>query len=295
MIDYRKLIGYVAAMLVELAMATGADLKQGSTPVLFLTVGASSSDESVRKLGWGLPSNGWYNSVIDKRLDEWAGEFKQRDLPFRVLLHNPWGTQNGEVMDFDQAIEAHENPKLKLVCDSFGPWLESRIKPHLGENGECIIYLGSGRRDKDMLALHDQPAAYLDRLNRSVAEVPDWCSIVFDDASSLTEDHPFTHFVRLQSKIRRVYIEPRPIKDGATRFLPVVVDSRLWWRTNPERFPDAAGSAPNHECGDEVLRFMLQGDESHRRNWLQRAANDGNTVVFGYTDFWALDLQSGDE
>lgn len=292
------LLGAIGILLAA-RMAVGAEEtpapKQGSTPVLFLGIGASSSDVSVRKIGFGLPAAGWYNSGIDKNLDSWADEFKRRDLPFRVMLHNPWGTENGEVMDFDQRIEARENAKLRLVCDSFGPWLESRLRPHVGERGECIIYLGSGRRDKDLLDLKDQPAAYLERLTASVAEVPDWCTLAFDDTGKSEIGDPFSDFVHLQSRLRRVYVEPRPIVGGAMPGLPVISDANLWRRTNPDIYPDARHMIPDRDCGDEILRLMVSGNEATRRRVLQRVVDDGHTVLFAYPDIsWALDLLPGE-
>lgn len=297
---YHKMIGTVAATLIELALAIGGEPadgpdypKRGSTPVLFLTVGASSPHEEDRKLGWGLTRAGWYNSVIDKRIEGWAEEFKKRDLPFRVMFHNPYGTNNREPMDFDQAVEAAENPRTRLPAATFGPWLETRVKPLIEGGGECIIYLGSGRRDPDIVALKDQPAAWLRRVTDSVDDLPDWCSLAFDDVANLEHGDPMVEFMALHRRFRRVYIEPRPLAAGplAEARYPIVITAHLWPRSDPERHRDAVHMIRNDQAGDEILRLSVSGNKDRVRRELQQAVNDGHTILFGYTDFWALDLR----
>lgn len=261
-------------------------------PVLFQTIGGSSSDKSTRCLGYNLVRNGWYNSDIDKRLDDHAAQFAKRNIPFRYLLHNPWGHDGEKAMDFDQRIEAGQNPKLDLLVSSFPAWLESRVRPHVGKDGECIIYLGALDIDPDFVALRNNPKAYRERVVKSLRDIPDWCSIAFDHSAEVKAGSiEWSVMLGELAGGRRIYCEARPHKGSATVGLPVICDANFWQRSNPDLYGDSKKwAAPYSDmAGAEVLCLVYQGSDADRAKLHKRTIGWGLTPLLDARDFWVLD------
>lgn len=294
-------VAIVLFILVVVDEAYGQELapaRPAIHPVLMVTVGGSSPDPYTRQLGYNLPAKGWYGSDLTPRLPKWKAEFDKRDLPFRVLPHNPWGHDAQKWMDFDQAVEAAENPKLARVVNSFVAWLETEVRPLLGEDGECIIYLGCLDEDPDFLALKSNPRAYRERVAASLVDVPDWCSLAFDHSAKVTTDSiEWSVMLGELAGGRRIYCEARPHQGSATIGLPVICDAKFWWRGDPGRHADSRKwAAPYSDMqGAEVLLLVDKGDEAMRRAYhettLREAKKTGDNLVplFGPNDFWVLD------
>lgn len=259
-------------------------------PMLFVTVGGSSPDVSVRQLGYGLPQNGWYNSVLDQRLDGWKAEFDKRGLPFRLMLHNPWGTDGKKPMDFDQRIEAGQIPALKNVVQSFPSWLETRVYPLL-DDGELCLYLGALDTDPDFVALKRNSKAYAKRVAKSLVDVPDWASIAFDHSNAVKPNSPEWATMLMEHACgRRIYCEPRPEVGSGVVGLNVVADAKLWKRTDPERYSDAKHLIPRSAmAGAEVLRLAVHYGDGDRRKLHLETIAEGDTPLFDARDFWLLD------
>ena len=261
------------------------------TPVLCVNIGHSSKDESVRNIGRGIPSNGWYHSQVDDQIEEWAAAFKKHGYPLRLELHNPWGCNQDEPMDFDQRIEAADNPKLHLAVLTFPLWLESRVKPLIGDDGECILYLGTIRADKDMVELQDDPAAYKARVAEAMQDIPDWCSVGFDSVNELTKEHPAWPLLdAARHKYKHVYIEPRPAKTSDMLGFNVISgNAGNWFRTDPETFPELSNRlARTSDIQGERLVRPRSFDVEERREFYRRILEEGSTpLLFSIDD---LDL-----
>jgi hypothetical protein len=263
-------------------------------PVMFVPIGGSATDKGTRTLGWNLPQKGWFHSVIDQRIEGWATEFKRRGLRFRIMLHNPWGHDGNYPMDFDQRIEAAETGKLDLMIQTFPAWLESRLRPLVGDSGELIIYLGALDVDPDFVDRDHDPKAYRERVAASLVDVPRWASLAFDHSSEVMPDSiEWSVMLGEQAAGRRIYCEPRPKVGSAVVGLPVVSDAALWWRTSPDDFKDARHMASQSVMGGaEILTLIVGGSDQSRRAMVQRSVNAGLTPLFGYGDLaWALDIK----
>ena len=271
-------------------------------PVVMFPLAAEHNDtEWKRLLGWNI-IDGWFNSSINRLLDDYAAEFRSRNLPFRMLLHSPWGLNVGESMDFDQRVEAEQNPHLQDAIDSFVPWLEQRVRPLVEESGgELIIYLGSGTADADMRALENNPIAYADRIAASIADIPDWASIALDNSAEIQESDPFWLFVESQQEAgRRLYVEARPHADSAVLGLPTITNSTFWRRTDPDLFEDSQWAGTNSQVanGDpsQVLLFTIGENQAERQADYQETIERGYTPLINYDDIsWALDLHVSDD
>lgn len=254
---------------------------KAGTPVQFVTVGWSDTNESIRNIGYGVPQNGWYHSVIDQRIEGWAAEFKKHDLPFRINLHNPWGTNAGQPMDFDQYLEAKENPLLRVMVQSFPLWLETRVKPLVGEDGECILYLGTIRADADMVALEGDPELYYKRAKRCLDAIPPWCSVAFDSVNAIKADHPAWPVIKdATRRFKRVYVEPRPSVDSPTKSLNVFSgNAHNWFRTDPEVYPNIDHLCKTSDLTGERLVRPRDRDPATRLEWYKKIIAEGSTPV----------------
>lgn len=254
---------------------------------IWMTIGGSTTDDATRRLGWGLPDKehggGWFlaNGLQKYMID---GCRKVRDAGMKpvIILHNPWGIEGGEAMDFDQRIECMQNPLLTKMSADFDPWLRYFLKPLLGDDGEGVLYVGSIGLDHDMKDREADPNAFASRAHRSLM-IDQWLSIGADTAAALMENDPGYSVWKLRRDTgQRIYIEPRPKIGAATIGWPVICDGPWWHRSNPAHFPDAAELyATDEECGDDIIRFVFtrHGDAAKRREWYERIKADGHTLA----------------
>lgn len=249
------------------------------TPVIFIGVGASGGDPTIRNFGYGV-QNGWFNSAFDQQLDGWVEHLARSGWPTRIIVHNPWGTSGGgEDMDFDQRIECLADPNTVQAALTFPDYLEQRLRPLVDDGGEVIIYVGSIKDDPDMVALEDDLPAYYARAEESLLDIPDWCSIAFDDVNRLTEDHPGYAVINGRVGVNpHVYIEPRPGKEGDMAKFGVCAIARSmddgYFRHDPIRYPDSSDWAhPRSEIEGEVI-VIVQNDDGLIRRELYEAILD---------------------
>lgn len=175
--------------------------------VAFYPIGASTTRNEDRRVGWGIKTAGWQgfvNTHVRPVLD-WGAR--------RIELHNPFGTLPGQVMQFDQYLEAQAAGLTWLYKDFVPAW-----KPLTsGQNGpkvEVIAYLGSLVLDQDFkqLLATGNLTEWNKRAWKSLEPVmAAGMSIGFDAVTMAPADHPAYRFIKdLRDSGVRVYVEGWP-------------------------------------------------------------------------------------
>ncbi|MCS7033508.1 MAG: hypothetical protein NZ561_05875, partial [Phycisphaerae bacterium] len=221
-------------------------LDPGERIMAWEVIGHSSSDPSVRYIGWGIPQHGWQYYV--------NGRFAQlRSLGLkRIFLHNPFGNSVGEThFQFDQYIHSQE-AGLTMVTDTF----VSAWKPVIDSGVEVIAYLGSIPYDPQFTTITDFDH-YMDRIKRSIEPLLQaGASIGFDSIVHAQAHWREWHVVAaLRNSGVKVYAENRPPRDY-THWHDVngVYIHHGWITSDPANNPLQHWAAPNHMLRGEILR-----------------------------------------
>ena len=228
-------------------------------------IGGSADDDARRRVApWELGDGGWPDFVQSQVPGPYRWGIR------RFWLHNPFGMQSGEVMQFDQYLDAKEG-RQDFLIDRFAESWRPIVKGSLGNPVELICYLGAMDPDDDrMKALYeeDDPAATLATLLKCIQPVlMAGASIGADAATRLDDDGPAFHFYKfLESIGMPVYIESRPRKNQpAWTAFPVFAIDQWWKRSNPEVYPDSGWAIPNGGLNEERLRMITDlGNETDR-------------------------------
>ena len=219
----------------------------GERIIQWETIGGSNNDDSKRRVGWSIDTQGWQGYVNTRVAQLRALGMK------RLFLHNPFGTRSDEpYFQFDQYIHAQE-AGLTWLTEGF----TQAIKPLVDSGIEVICYIGKLHGDPDFDNLTDLDQ-YMDRVMRSLRPMIDaGCSIGLDSivgAENTTRAYMVAEILR-NSGIR-VYAENRPPK------------AYTWWHDfggvyynegyvndTPENNPALFWAAPNSMLRGEKLRY----------------------------------------
>ncbi len=231
-------------------------------------IGGTSNNMRTRYVGWGLPQGSWHSYVrlmVRPQLD--AGIR-------RILLHNPFGRTDLErPMAFDQFLEAQESGDTWLTesfVDAWSPVVSGQYTQ--GQPVEVICYLGSIDTDAQMKALVDTPEAWFERAWRSVEPaLQAGMSVGFDSANDYAEDSLDFRLIReIADAGTPVYVEPRPDASRPHLFdLNVISTDQHWFRSDPEKYKEAAHKATNQQLTGEIIILIKGIDDKPTRQ--QRA------------------------
>ena len=220
-------------------------------------IAGSSEDEGRRKVSMNqIDSGGWPVFVDNRAKDVYDWGIR------RFWLHNPFGTVSGEVMQFDQYLDARD-AGLDVLTENFSEAWRPVTQGSFGEPVELIAYLGTADPDDDRLQTafdSGNPARVLGTMLACVKPLlMAGASIGADAAVKLPDDGPAFHFYKyLESIGIPIYVESRPKKANPkwSEFPVFAVDT--WWkRSDPEVHQDAAVWAlPNSQMKREVVRWI---------------------------------------
>ena len=220
-------------------------------------IAGSSEDEGRRKVSMNqIDSGGWPVFVDNRAKDVYDWGIR------RFWLHNPFGTVSGEVMQFDQYLDARD-AGLDVLTENFSEAWRPVTQGSFGEPVELIAYLGTADPDDDRLQTafdSGNPAQVLGTMLACVKPLlMAGASIGADAAVKLPDDGPAFHFYKyLESIGIPIYVESRPKKANPkwSEFPVFAVDT--WWkRSDPEVHQDAAVWAlPNSQMKREVVRWI---------------------------------------
>jgi hypothetical protein len=210
----------------------------------------------------------------------------------RFWLHNPFGTVPGEVMQFDQYLDAKE-AGLHMLTDDFASAWRPIVDGRFGEPVELIAYMGTANFNDDRLARaksERDPAAVLATALRCIQPVLlAGASIGADAASTLPDNGPEFDFYKFLEGIGlQVYVEARPrLEAPGWSHFPVASMNDWWLRSDPDRYPSSQ-RVPNDQLRGGVVRIMndLRGASSDPADVQESIARvrhallEGHTVVF---------------
>ncbi len=220
-------------------------------------IAGSSEDEGRRKVSMNQIDEGGWPSFVDNRAKD-VYDWGVR----RFWLHNPFGTVSGEVMQFDQYLDARD-AGLDILTENFSEAWGPVTRGSFGEPVELIAYIGTADPDDDRLQTAFDTGNSARILGTMLACVKPLlmanASIGADAAVKLSDDGPAFHFYKyLESIGIPIYVESRPKQanpDWAE--FPVFAVNEWWKRSNPEVHQDAAAWAlPNSEMKREVVRWI---------------------------------------
>lgn len=235
--------------------------------ISYIPIGHSAPGDQGRHIGYGIKAAGGWAPVLDQAVREYAWGVR------RWQLHNPFGTETGKAMQFDQFLRARE-AGLNWVTDDF----VKRWRPFTAIPGVEVIgylgtpyYLGADQQNFD----RSNPAAYFRRFTTSVQPLLDaGMSVGFDTSSRFPPDHPAYYALRMIHALGvRVYTEPLPFeKDTYVHDLPTIV----MWRDDETYVRPAY---VNEEC---IAIMDFAPERVTRQNVLQhcrRALAAGFTIA----------------
>ena len=165
----------------------------------------------------------------------------------RFMIHNPFGTRQGEVMEFDQFLHAREAGLRHLTEGFVEAWRPIvRGDRTQGEPVEVIAYLGAMIADPEFEAIKAEGgeaahARFIERADASIRPALEaGMTIGFDSSGYLPEDSwEFRYIQGIRDRGVRVYIEARP-KKHLTHLLGLpVISTNIWWETS-----DPEGESP---------------------------------------------------
>jgi hypothetical protein len=253
----------------------------------WLIGGSDRDNESRRNVKPRQVGEGGWTAFVEERVRP-AYQWGLR----RFWLHNPFGTVPGEVMQFDQYLDAKE-AGLHMLTDDFASAWRPVVDGRFGEPVELIAYLGTANFNDDRLArakAERDPAAVLATALRCVQPVLlAGASLGADAASTLPDDGPEFDFYKFLEGIgQRVYVEARPrLEAPGWRRFPVVSMDDWWLRSDPERYPSSQ-RVRNDQLQGGVVRIMNDlrgastdaGDVQESIARIRHALLEGHTVVF---------------
>ena len=233
--------------------------------VIWVQVGGTSPDNSIRRIGGGIVKRGWMASWQRRKTDEAIDLCDEHGLKAAVMIHNPFGDTPRWPMDYGQSILLDENPELWRVKEDFRLFLD-----HLRSRGVQVnVYLGCLSHDQDFVPIEDDAQAWIERATLATREIPSWVGIGFDRLHDTDEMEPATHWVRLQASLgRRVWVEPRHAADSALLGFPSISSASHWVRSDPDRHGDAKakGWATNAASSAQVTMLFTLGNNPEKIN-----------------------------
>jgi hypothetical protein len=219
-------------------------------------IGGSLDDDGRRRVStWALGDQGWPQFVATQVADPYRWGVR------RFWLHNPFGTVSGEVMQFDQYLDAREG-RHDFLVDRFAESWRPIVKGSLGEPVELVCYLGAMDPNDDRMKRvfeEGDPAGILSTMLACIRPVlMAGGSIGADAATPLDDEGPAFHFYKfLESIGMPVYVESRPRKaEPRWSEFPVFALDSWWRRSNPELHFDSAWALPNNALTKERLRMV---------------------------------------
>jgi hypothetical protein len=260
------------------------------TLVAWLTIGGSNTDQSRRQVAWPLDRYGW-GGFIGGTVDLVAAKMREAGYRPRLVVHNPFGTLAGEVMQFDQRIHADQgvaglHDRLPWLCQGFeAAW---RRWMRRNPDAEVICYLGMLDGDPQFAALKNNGAIeqWLMRMALSIRPALDAGMNVGWDASADVEPTApaYAAMLLIQSLGPVCYVEARPTKPHLEGWPVICIDTQFT-RSDPEIFPDAAalGHLPNAKLGRTML-LVTNGTAQARATRITQHAKDGYDISVPHYD-----------
>lgn len=178
----------------------------------WLSIGHSAPLDADRHVGYGIKEHeGWtwfVNNTIQAEYD-WGIR--------RFVMHNPFGSLPGEVMQFDQYLHAQDAGLSWLTDDFVSAW-STWIAAH--PDAEVIAYIGTldfeGKKDPDFIPYDAPDRTYLwfRRAMDSIQPLLDsGISIAFDTGGRYAEGSaPYNLMRMVESLGVRIYTEPLPFR-----------------------------------------------------------------------------------
>lgn len=253
--------------------------------ICFWSIGHSSRIDADRRIGQGLRVKGW-ERWVEERVDP---KFNQGFRRFE--LHNPFGVESGEVMDFDQAAEAMSRPEWDwITADFVEAWKPVTLLP----DTEVIAYLGSLKSDKDMVLLEKgsdtvlpDPASYIARLTESLRHVLSaGCSVAFDHIGGqkgVAPNHPAVAVMDLLESLGvKTYYEPWPHKNAAHMHCRDVWTNERYYQSQKGRWDDPdEDSAKRSQIKGNIIRHVREAESGMSyTETCQRVLDEGDSCSF---------------
>lgn len=172
--------------------------------ISLMPIGHSAPGDWGRHIGYGIMASRGWSPVLERAAREYVWGVR------RWQLHNPFGTETGKAMQFDQYLLARQ-ANLNWVTDDFVKcWRPFTAIPGVEVIGYLgtPYYLGVDQPNFD----RSKPAEYFQRYSASVQPLLDaGMSIGFDTAANFPSDHPAYHAMRMIHSLGvRIYVEPTP-------------------------------------------------------------------------------------
>ncbi|MBI4372204.1 MAG: hypothetical protein HY585_00565 [Candidatus Omnitrophica bacterium] len=222
--------------------------------VSWMTIGWSDIQAVNRNVGWAIKKIGW-KGFIEKYIKpqiDWGVR--------RIVLHNPFGTLPGEIMQLDQLLHAKESGLTWLYEGFAEAWRPYTSGEYGGPPIEVIAYVGyaDGDRDFKILRRGPDPNAWEDRAWQSLQPILDaGMSVALDvGGGTHSKENSMTYqlAVMLRAQAVKVYIEPNP-PAAYTHWhdFSVITFNKLWKRMRPDTNPYRAGKG---KLMGETIRFF---------------------------------------
>lgn len=230
--------------------------------IFFWGIGSGRAP-AIRNTGWNIARDGWQQFV-----DQWIKPMIDLGVR-RFQLHNPFGTDLGEPMEMDQAIEAEQRGLRGLLDDFVSAWRPITASGQV----EVISYLGLF--DVDMRRLQTGQYSKDDfletfwkcfRLPLDAGMSLGWDALHYNGVGE--RDTWYLMYRLIQSLGVKCYIEPWP-----HRLRPHLWDCNhestvQVWRNmvrDPNRWPSWA--APREVCTGEACVIMNSPDATQGHTW----------------------------
>lgn len=261
--------------------------------IVTVTHGNSSGDESVRRIGRGIPERG-YNAFY--------AEFfpPLRELGFRrFAVWNPFGVNAREDMDADQALELREllarpeaDWKMRSLM-SVEAWRSAAVEHVTSHGDELIAYNGALDQDKDFLAVRNDVIAWTARAVGSYRPyLQARASVAVDaghDIRAGSIEHRWIELLRAGGV--KVYLETYWWRGNPWTFdHPCIVVDRFYQksiRDHPRGFTDTGWALPPEDVKAEVCRLVNHDPNEtveQRRERIKGIVADGHTPIIGAVD-----------
>lgn len=219
--------------------------------ISFLQIGGTNTIAADRNVGWNIKTQGWSGFIsqyVQPQID-WGVR--------RVMLHNPFGSLEGQHFRADQAIAAREAGLNWLLDDFVSAWA-----PVIAQGVEVVAYVGSPMNDPSFDGLDDR--AWWDRvLDAFDLPLQAGMNIGLDmslAANPGSRDWAFVEEVRTRGL--DVYGEPRPPEAALHwRSSRLFAEDWIWQDTNPEFNPDTYWAARDSQITGEVTRLISRPPE----------------------------------
>src|SRR5688500_14981308 len=263
--------------------------------VAWITIGGSNEDQSRRQVGWKLELWGW-RGFIQRVVDPAVRHMRLKGFKPRIVVCNPFGTLEGEVMQFDQRLHAEAGVKdvhapLPWLYDGFEEAWSSYLKAN--PDVEAICYLGTLDGDPDFAPFEKpgDPEKWLARFWSSVRPaLAAGMAVGFDASANVKSESPAWAAMQLVRNLgTKVYVEARPTQRHLAGW-PVIAIDTTYERTDPERFPEAAalGQLKNDQLGRTML-LITAGTVQEKYGRAMDHIAAGHDISVPHSDLeWAI-------